>query len=158
MLRAGKGFGLPVLDRAGALRRKILVQRAAERRVDELAAAADAEDGQTRPHRFLQQRKLQRVPFRAELHALVEPRFSVHGGVDVRPAGEENAAAEGEEPVEILAFAREGEDQGQPARHRYAPEIAGVHIGVAAALLERRRQCDQRFHEPITLSVGMPFR
>ena len=77
--------------RAGPLRRKILEQGAAERDVDQLDAAADAQDRELALARGGEQRELEQVALPTRRIEVGRRLRAVPGGMDVLAAGEQRA-------------------------------------------------------------------
>ena len=80
-----------VLQRAGHLRGDVLHQRAAARDVQDLDAAADREDRQVAAARLADERELELVARRIDVHHRRMSRLAVAGRRDVLAAGEQQA-------------------------------------------------------------------
>ena len=83
---------------AGLFGREILPERAAEADVEELAAAADAEEGQPAPNRLVGKGELPGVAPEIDLAELRMVRFTITRRSDILSAAEEdhvNAVQEG---------------------------------------------------------------
>ena len=89
---------LAVIDLARDLARQVLPEGAAEIDVEQLEAAADPPDRQPALAGEVHEVPFELVPFRAHLDLGVrEDRLAVTGGIDVDPAGEDEALGLGGE-------------------------------------------------------------
>jgi hypothetical protein len=78
-----------VCERFGPLRREVLVQRAAERHVDELDPATDAQDGELALARGGEDGELEEVALAARRREVGRRCRSIPGRMDVLAAGEQ---------------------------------------------------------------------
>ena len=88
-------LGIPVHQRLGMLRADVLVQAAAERDIDQLQAAADAEHRLARVHECLDQRDLVAVAMGVALPGLPQRRLAVAAGPEIGAAVQHQAIEPG---------------------------------------------------------------
>ena len=135
-----------VVGGRGVLGREILVQRAAERGVDELNAPADAKNRLICLQSFPQHNLLQRIPFRAVRDEPLQRLLTVNLRRHIVSAGEEEAIAEPTELDQILLIRCEREDQREPARLPDSLQIAGQYPEAFFLVISQRRHANDRFH------------
>src|SRR4029077_11632048 len=123
------GAGVPgprgiVVDPTGPFRRQVLIEGPAERHVDQLDAATDAQHGQTPRAGRAKEGEFEPVPlavYRAEPRRWL---LAVEGGVDVLAAGEQEPVATLERPgrARVAYQLRQNERNASCAGH-------GAHVG-----------------------------
>ena len=104
---------------------QVLVQRAAERHVDHLRAAADAQHRHAAPQRAADQRELPGVALAVGLHGLVGgrmARLAVAGRVHVPSAGDDQSVQPVEHPLGGIGGLRRQQHRGA------AGEVDALHV------------------------------
>lgn len=152
------GEGLAVGD--GEIRLKlagdILVQGAAHGRVEKLDAAADAEDGLSKFHDQGNQGYLQGVPLLGNISAFCIGLLPVQEGVDVVPAGEEDAVHAGRQVPQLILGHLHGEDDGGGAGAADGPQVGGVDKKPVILRVVAGGDTDKRsFHRHSLLLLNM---
>ena len=134
---------------AGVLGGEILIERAAQQRVEQLMAAADAQ------HRLvIAQRKLQHQPLHpvAGLGAVAADGqlfLAIDGRRNVVAAGEQEAVAGGTQLFQVGRILRQRKHDGNAARLCDAVHVAGQHPEALQPVVYQWNQTDQRFHREI---------
>jgi hypothetical protein len=112
------GLGLMMRDGIGKLGRDILIQCAAQRRIEELQAAANAEYGHIQRYRLVEKLSFGFVAFEGGDAAFRKAILAVDCGADILSAGKEYTVAQTDEMVDIRVFTVDGQYDGQPAARR----------------------------------------
>ena len=119
----------------------VLDERASEGHIQDLDAAAHAEDREAAVEGASDELELERVPTRIGRAEMFARLLAVPARIDVSPASEENSVADLEGVVEVALHARQ--HQPDPAGQRDGPLVADARV--VAEVVEAERQADDGF-------------
>src|SRR3989442_5631455 len=129
------GPGVGVIEGSGPLARQVLVQRAAERDVEDLDAAADREDRQPALARARDQGELDRVALGIDLAELGVRGGAVARGIDVL-AARQHEPGDGREDLHGTAgIERRRDDDGDEPGARQGAHVRGVERDALAPIV-----------------------
>ena len=139
---------LPVGDGAGMLQWKVLIQGAAGGDVQELGAAADAEDGLPAPEGDAGIEQVAGIPPGIDRDAGIgQDSLAVAGRIDILPAREEQTVQTGDERFHSGGIRQHRQDDGLPARLPDRIDV-GIRDDMGPAPADSRRHTDERCLPP----------